>query len=83
MPLVLAPELYGPWLDNDDDPSSVLERARTLALGLPLEVYASDPIGNNSRYEGPQALDAVTQPPLAAAPVQIEMFGTPSKPRRA
>jgi putative SOS response-associated peptidase YedK len=91
MPLVLAPELYGPWLGADDDPSSVLERARALALGLPLEIYPSDPIANSSRYEGPRALEAVTRPPLetgrladtATDPVQIELFGTPSKPPRA
>jgi putative SOS response-associated peptidase YedK len=90
MPLVLAPELYGPWLSPDDDPSRVLERARSLALTLPLEVYPTDPVANNSRYEGPRALEAFTRPPLetappgkSSAPVQTELFGTPSKPPRA
>lgn len=91
MPLVLAPELYGPWLGTEDDPSRVLEQARSLALGMPLDVYPSDPIANSSRYEGPRALDAVSRDPLATgplgatpAPVQGELFGNvPAKPRRA
>ena len=90
MPLVLTPELYGPWLGTDDDPQRVLERARSIALGLPLEVYPTDPVANSSRYEGPKALEAVARPPLdtgpletRAEPVQIELFGTPSKPPRA
>ncbi|HEX5098708.1 MAG TPA: SOS response-associated peptidase [Polyangiaceae bacterium] len=91
MPLVLAPELYGSWLGGEDDPRRVLEQACSLALGLPLEVYPSDPIANSSRYEGPRALDAVTRDPSAtgplgaeSAPLQGELFGNVSaKPRRA
>ncbi len=92
MPLVVAPELYGAWLGTEDDPRDVLERAQRLALGLPLEVYPSDPIANSGRYEGPRALDIVTRPaldtgPLDAAshagPAQGELFaGVRGKPPR-
>ena len=92
MPLVVEPELYGAWLGTGDDPSRVLEMARAKSLGLPLEVYASDPIANSGRYEGPRALDAVAREPLPTGPlggtkkpdpVQGELFGAVSpKPRR-
>jgi len=83
MPLVVAPELYGRWLGAEDDPSLVLDQARSLAAGLPLEVYASDPIANSGRYEGPRAIDVAPRPPLTLAgaasvprPVQGELFGS-------
>ena len=92
MPLVVEPELYGAWLGSHDDPSRVLEMARAQALGLPLEVYASDPIANSGRYEGPRAIEAVARDPLPLGPlagtkrpepVQGELFGDVSpKPKR-
>jgi putative SOS response-associated peptidase YedK len=91
MPLVVEPELYGAWLGTADDPAGVLEAARARALGLPLEVYASDPVANSGRYEGPRALDAVTRDPLPAgalggakrpAPTQGELFGDVSPKAR-
>lgn len=56
MPLVLAPELYAAWLDPTEKPEAVLADAVARAAGLPLEVYASDPVGNSTRFEGAEAL---------------------------
>jgi putative SOS response-associated peptidase YedK len=73
MPLVLTREHQAAWLETDD-PASVLALARAASLRLPLEVYASDPIGNSGRYEGPRVLDPI----VAFAkpdPVQGELFG--------
>ncbi|HEV8549153.1 MAG TPA: SOS response-associated peptidase family protein, partial [Polyangiaceae bacterium] len=86
MPLVLAPELYGRWLGASDDPGLVLDQARSLAAGMPLEVYASDPIANNGRYEGPRAIEAAPRPSLAVASpraaVQGELFGSSERKAR-
>jgi putative SOS response-associated peptidase YedK len=84
MPLVLGREHQAAWLEVDD-PASVLALARAASFTLPLEVYASDPIGNNGRYEGPRVLDAVVVE-SKPAPVQGELFGAASvkaSPKRA
>jgi putative SOS response-associated peptidase YedK len=87
MPLVLTPEHRSAWLDADD-PASVLALARAASLTLPLEVYASDPIGNSGRFEGPRVLDPVLVE-AKPAPVQGELFGgtseraPPQRPSRA
>lgn len=56
MPLVLPPELYEGWLDREGDGSAVLGEACARSLHLPLEVYPSNPIGNSSRFEGPEVV---------------------------
>lgn len=56
MPLVVAPELYAAWLDPREKPESVLAAAVGRAAELPIEIYASDPIGNSTRFEGVEVL---------------------------
>lgn len=56
MPLVLPPELYDAWLDRESDGTAVLSEACARSLQLPLEVYPSNPIGNSSRFEGPEVV---------------------------
>jgi putative SOS response-associated peptidase YedK len=87
MPLVLTRAHQAAWLDTDD-PASVLALARAASLSLPLEVYASDPVGNDGRYEGPRVLDPVILE-AKPEPVQGELFGSasvkaePARPSRA
>lgn len=57
MPLVLAPELYDGWLDRAADGAAILSEACARSLQLPLEVYATNPVGNNSRFEGPEVVE--------------------------
>jgi putative SOS response-associated peptidase YedK len=57
MPLVLPPELYAGWLARGTDGSSILSEACARSLQLPLEVYPSNPVGNNSRFEGPEVVE--------------------------
>lgn len=80
MPLVLGPEHYTAWLGTGPG-DGVLAAARAESLSLPLEVYASDPIGNSGRFEGPEVLAPVTLDEKAP-PAQGELFaaaitGTP------
>jgi len=56
MPLVIARELYAAWLDPQADAASVLSEARAQSAALPLDVYPSDPRGNNVRFEGPEVV---------------------------
>jgi putative SOS response-associated peptidase YedK len=63
MPLVLPPELYDDWLDRDNDGAAVLSEACARSLRLPLEVYPSNPIGNNSRFEGPEVVQPLDPEP--------------------
>jgi putative SOS response-associated peptidase YedK len=56
MPLVLPPELYDGWLDRESDGRAALSEACSRSLQLPLEVYPSNPIGNSSRFEGPEVV---------------------------
>lgn len=70
MPLVLTPDLYDAWLDPDErDPEGVLRRAVESVRALPLEVYASDPVGNRTGVEGPEVIA-----PLRPEAVQGELF---------
>jgi putative SOS response-associated peptidase YedK len=56
MPLVLPPELYGAWLDPKADAAQVLHEACARSRELALDVYPSDPRGNNVRFEGPEVV---------------------------
>lgn len=77
MPLVLPAELHDRWLDPDEpSPSDVLQAARERVPVLPLETYASDPVGNKPGVEGPEAIA-----PLAARFVQQDLFGADSAAR--
>jgi putative SOS response-associated peptidase YedK len=73
MPLVVTPERYADWL-GASDPERVLAAAKHDAFELPLEVYESDPVGNNGRYEGPRVLERAPSD-RAEAPRQGELFG--------
>ena len=57
MPLVVPPDLYDGWLDRSGDGKAVLAEAQTRAEQLALEVYPTNPIGNSSRFEGPEAVE--------------------------
>jgi putative SOS response-associated peptidase YedK len=63
MPLVLPPELYDGWLDRESDGRAVLSEACARSLQLPLEVYPTNPIGNNSRFEGPEVVQRLDPEP--------------------
>jgi putative SOS response-associated peptidase YedK len=84
MPLVLPKESYAAWLDAKADPEPILAHAVELSRALPLEVYASDPIGNSGRYEGPRAIEALATPPPAPKPLPVQgsLFGDDPPPER-
>ncbi|HXK16810.1 MAG TPA: SOS response-associated peptidase [Polyangiaceae bacterium] len=66
MPLVLPPDLYDAWLDRASDPTELLLEARARAANLELDVFPSNPLGNNVRFEGPEVVerfDPATAPP--------------------
>lgn len=62
MPLVVPPDLYAGWLDPGADASAVLAEARVRSGTLKLDVHATDPRGNNVRFEGPEVV-APYEPP--------------------
>jgi putative SOS response-associated peptidase YedK len=74
MPLVIDRALYDEWLDPSADAAAVLARACSDNQRLELEVYPSDPAGNDVRFEDPRvvARAEVTQP----APLQGELFAS-------
>lgn len=57
MPLVLPAELHEAWLEPSSDGAAILSEACARALKLPLEVYPTNPLGNSSRFEGPEAVE--------------------------
>jgi putative SOS response-associated peptidase YedK len=95
MPLVLGPDLYDRWLDPSADAEQLLVEARTQAVGLALDVYPTNPLGNNVRFEGPQVVERFdraqlrAQPPRRAKapalppPVQQSLFGEPGVSQKA
>jgi len=60
MPLVLAPELYGQWLDPKADGGGALRDAMARVEAMPLEIYASNPVGNSTKFEGADAVERTT-----------------------
>jgi putative SOS response-associated peptidase YedK len=78
MPLVIPRELYDSWLDPGVDAASVLALACTENQSLSLEVFASDPIGNDVRFEGPRVVQKAPAIPVEV-PVQGELFAPPRK----
>jgi putative SOS response-associated peptidase YedK len=68
MPLVMPPDLYSAWLEDDAQAASVLERAQERAADLHLEMYPADPRGNSVRFEGPEVIQKVDQVPQLAEP---------------
>jgi putative SOS response-associated peptidase YedK len=69
MPLVIPPDLYEAWLDPRADAAQLLLDARARASELSLEVYPTDPRGNNVRFEGPEVVARFD--PAAATPPSI------------
>jgi putative SOS response-associated peptidase YedK len=67
MPLVLTPDLYDGWLDPRADAEQLLREARARSQHLPLEVYPTNPLGNNVHFEGPEVV-ARFDPATAPAP---------------
>ncbi|MDX2055740.1 MAG: SOS response-associated peptidase [Polyangiaceae bacterium] len=82
MPLAMPPTLYGDWLGNQVAPEACLEEAIQVSLSAPLSVYASDPIGNNPRFEGPEVLKAAPQPQQGALFGATVQRGASSKTKR-
>jgi putative SOS response-associated peptidase YedK len=80
MPLVLPPELYESWLDPRADATALLLEARARSMQLPLEVYPSNPLGNNVRFEGPEVIarfDPAQAPPPQAKPQRAKRPALP------
>jgi len=76
MPLVVSQNEYGRWMDTTTDASLCLADLCRQAQDIVLSTYPSDPVGNQSRYEGPGVLaPAPIQP---RRPVQQELFGLDS-----
>jgi putative SOS response-associated peptidase YedK len=59
MPLVVPRELYDDWLDAEADPVSVLNQLCARSKHLQLDCYPTDPVANDTKYEGHRALDRV------------------------
>jgi putative SOS response-associated peptidase YedK len=75
MPLVMPPGLYDGWLNPQADAPAVLAQARLQSDALALDVYPSDPRGNDARFEGPEVVARFEPSTLDANP--------PTQPRKA
>jgi putative SOS response-associated peptidase YedK len=60
MPLLVPSDLYERWLDRESDGSAVLDELKARAEELALDVYPTNPIANDSRFEGPEAIEVYT-----------------------
>jgi putative SOS response-associated peptidase YedK len=83
MPLVLPADLHEAWLDRDAPGDAVLSEACARSLALPLDVYPTDPRGNNVRFEGPEVVarfepEAESEPSPRQQPVQQSLFAEPA-----
>jgi putative SOS response-associated peptidase YedK len=90
MPLVLAPDLYEGWLEPQADAERLLAEARERRQSSKLEVYPTDPLGNNVRFEGPEVVARLSAERLAElretrakslarpGPAQKELFEEPA-----
>ena len=79
MPLVMPSDLYAQWLGPEHDGSTVLQEARARSLSLELEIFPTDPVGNNVRFEGPKVIERIEVakpfPAARAEPAQQSLFG--------
>jgi putative SOS response-associated peptidase YedK len=57
MPLVLPPDLYDGWLNPAADAEQLLLEARQRSRSLALDIYPTNPLGNNVRFEGPEVVE--------------------------
>lgn len=64
MPLVMPPDLYEGWLDPRADAQQLLSEARLRSASLALDVYPTNPIGNNVKVEGPEVVARFEQQSL-------------------
>ena len=69
MPLVVPAGMYDEWLSETTDPILMLNELRSESRRLEVEVYPSDPVANDVRYEGPLTVKKVE---LAAPKPEIE-----------
>lgn len=77
MPLVLPPELQEGWLDPANDGAAILSEACARSLQLPLDVHPTNPRGNDSRFEGPEAVERyqpAAETAVATEPAQRDLF---------
>lgn len=89
MPLVMPRELYEGWLEANGDARALLAEAVAQSGTLALDVYPSDPRGNDARFEGPEVVTRVepaalpdSPPPIRPKKVrasQQELFPAPKK----
>jgi hypothetical protein len=82
MPLVVVPELYDAWLDPASNPHQLLLEVQARAASLSLQVFPTNPLGNNVHFEGPEVV-APFDPtsPEAIAELEARQGKTPSKSR--
>ena len=84
MPLVVPAELHEKWLERESDARALLSEACARSLQLPLDVYPTNPLGNNVRFEGPEVVerfDPATLPraePSRPEAAQRNLFELPS-----
>jgi putative SOS response-associated peptidase YedK len=78
MPLVVPPDMYDEWLGAGDDPIRVLDALCNRSKQMKLECYPTDPVANDTRYEGPLAVKNVEPPKSAPTvePAQGLLFGS-------
>ncbi len=78
MPLVMPGDLSRAWLDPANDGSALLAEACAGSRRLKLEIFPTNPLGNNVRFEGPEVVErielAVRATPDEPAPVQLSLF---------
>jgi putative SOS response-associated peptidase YedK len=74
MPLVLPAESHDAWLDPAAEPAHVLASASAAKLDVPLEIFPSNPLGNSSGFEGPEAIAPIVLRASKPKPVQ-QSFG--------
>jgi putative SOS response-associated peptidase YedK len=80
MPLVLPPDLHAAWLEASSDGEALLSEACARSLGLALDVYPTNPVGNNVRFEGPEVIERFApRSPVKAQreAVQQSLFAEP------
>jgi putative SOS response-associated peptidase YedK len=81
MPLVIPRDLYAAWLDPQADAAALLSAARAQSAALPLDVYPSDPRGNDVRFEGPEVVERF-DPAAASASPSVQPSEEPLAPAR-
>ena len=77
MPLVVPADRYDDWLAETAEPLQALNELCNRSRQQPVEVYPSDRVANDGRYEGPLAIKKVELAPPAPKeePAQQSLFG--------